>query len=81
MKVLEELPYGFEFTCDGCGSRLAAEASDVKVGYFGPSWGGETPERHYYVTCVVCGTNRLLESDQLTPRVQELADRTDPHPR
>lgn len=75
MKVIDEKPFNFEFECRCCHSRLAAEASDVKVGYFGANYGGDTPERGYYVDCVVCGTTRQLDYyKETTPNVRELAD-------
>jgi hypothetical protein len=78
MKVIDSRPFSFAFECRACGSKLEAEAADVKVGYFGPNWGGETPERLYYVSCVVCGTDRTLPCGKVPPLVQELADKTDP---
>lgn len=77
MKIVDEKPYNFEFECRGCRSRLAAEIGDVKVGYFGANYGGDTPERRYYVECPVCGTNRVLEWNGVTPKVREQADHTD----
>lgn len=74
MKVVEEKPFGVEFECRCCKSRLLAEADDVKVGYFGANYGGDSPSREYYVTCVVCGTDKTLKHNELTPKVRELAD-------
>lgn len=77
MKVVDEKPFGIEFVCQVCKSKLIAEADDVKVGYFGANYGGDSPERKYYVECAVCGTIRILKISEITPKVRERADRTD----
>jgi len=77
VKIVQEQPFGFEFECRGCRSQLVAEIADVKVGYFGANYGGERPVRKYYVSCPVCGTDRVLEYNQTTPKVREQADKTD----
>ncbi len=74
MKIIEEKPFNFAFECRGCKSQLVAEAEDVSVDYFGPNYGGDSPTRGYYVTCPVCGTDKVLEYSQTTPKVRELAD-------
>ena len=77
MKIVDEKPSGFEFECRGCKSRLLAEVEDVKVGYFGANYGGDTPDREYYVTCPVCGTDRVLKYNETTPKMRQHGDRTD----
>ena len=77
MKVVNEQPFGLEFVCRVCKSQLVAEIGDVKVGYFGANYGGDTPDREYYVDCPVCGTHRILKYNELTPKVREQADKTD----
>lgn len=42
MKVIEEKPWSCVFECRGCGSKLEAEAGDVRVGH-----------TEFYVTCMV----------------------------
>ena len=75
MKVVDEKPFGYEFECRGCKSRLVAEMDDVQVGYFGANYGGDTPDREYYVECSVCGTIRILRWNEVTPKVRAAADR------
>jgi DNA-directed RNA polymerase subunit RPC12/RpoP len=77
VKITREQPFGFEFECRGCKSQLVAEIGDVKVGYFGANYGGDSPEREYYVDCPVCGTHRILKYNEVTPKVREQADKTD----
>ena len=77
MKIVDQKPFSFHFKCRGCKSKLVAEIEDVKVGYFGANYGGDTPSRQYYVSCPVCGTNHILKDHELTPKVRERADRTD----
>lgn len=77
MRIVNAKPYEFEFECRDCGSKLIAEADDVKVGYFGANYGGDSPERQYYVQCPICGTQRVLHENQTTPDVRKSADRTD----
>jgi hypothetical protein len=74
MRVIEEKPFNVEFECRCCKSKLQAEPEDVKIGYFGANYGGDTPDREYYVTCPVCGTDKILKHNELTPKVRELAD-------
>lgn len=74
MRIIEEKPFEIEFECRVCKSRLVAEAEDVQVGYFGANYGGDTPERGYYVTCPVCETIRQLDRDHVTPKVRALAE-------
>lgn len=78
MKILKEHPFSYEFDCRRCGSQLVAAAEDVKVGYFGAM--GDY-DREYYVTCPVCSTDHTLGYRVITPKVRELADRTDPRNR
>ena len=71
MRVIEEKPFEYEFTCRCCHSQLAAEAEDVVTGRFG-SMGDYS--REYYVTCPVCTTIKFIEFAALTPKVQSMAD-------
>jgi C4-type Zn-finger protein len=77
MKIVDEKPFNFGFECRVCKSQLVAEIDDVKVGYFGANYGGDTPDREYYVTCPVCETDRILKYNETTPKVRQRADRTD----
>lgn len=79
MKILDAKPFAYLFECHKCGSQLEAEAEDVQVGYFGANYGGDRPERTYYVTCPVCGTDKTLGVDELTPAVRQLADGKESH--
>lgn len=63
MKVIERVPWKFEFTCSGCKSKLECEADDVLLGYFGPSWGGESPEPKWYCKCSVCGDTKVIDDE------------------
>jgi|GEM_PF-3567571 len=74
MKIVQERPFNYEFTCRSCKSQLIAEAEDVLVGYFGANYGGDRPERLYYVTCSVCGTDKTLEDGKVPPKVRAMAD-------
>ena len=68
MKVLEKKPF-WVFACCGCGSKLEAEVSDVRVGYFGGSY-CENGERKYYVSCPVCGAANILPGNKGTSLVE-----------
>lgn len=74
VKIVKEQPFEYEFTCNGCGSQLIAEIDDVKVGNFGAGYGGDLPERGYYVTCPVCDTDKKLDRSETTPKVRQVAD-------
>lgn len=54
-----------------CGATLIAEESDVRIGFFGPSWGGETPEKKTFVECPICGEHITFDAP---PRIQRLAE-------
>jgi hypothetical protein len=60
-------------TCQPCGAGLLVEMGDVLVGHFGPSWGGETPERDIYCQCSVCGSHIRLGPD-VPPLVDKQAE-------
>lgn len=64
--VLEGPP---EFTlicrCSKCKSKLQADRSDLKIGHFGPNWGGETPERLPFIVCPICSNNVLLKWNEV----------------
>ena len=79
MQILDEGPSNFhyEFKCKGCKAKLAATEDDVKVGYFGANYGGDTPSREYYVECPRCGTDRILERNRIPRMVQLKADETE----
>lgn len=76
MKILDDGPAGFhhEFTCKGCQAKLAAEAADVHVGYFGANYGGDRPAREYYVECPRCGTDHVLDRNQIPAAVRQKVD-------
>lgn len=74
MRIVEEKPFEHEFECPTCKSRLVAEAGDVKFGYFGANYGGDTSTRECYVTCPVCGTDKVLDRTDVTPKVREQAE-------
>lgn len=61
MKVVKEQPFGFEFECRGCKSQLVAKIGDVRIGYFGANYGGDTSDR---------------EHNETTPKVREQANKT-----
>jgi len=73
VKIIDEKPFGFEFECEGCKSRLNAEADDVRVGYYGANYGGDQPTRGYYVICPVCETEKRLKDTDVPPKVRTLA--------
>lgn len=72
MKIIEEKPFAHEFECKGCGSKLVAEASDVRYGDFG-SCLSDSSNYRYYVVCVVC--EKLHFIDKVTPKVDKLAQK------
>lgn len=51
--------------CTKCKSKLQANRTDLKIGRFGPNWGGETPERLPFIVCPTCTNNVLLSWDQV----------------
>lgn len=58
VKVLKGAPvFTVVKACPGCKAELEASEPDLKVGFFGPSWGGETPEKSLYFECPVCCTD------------------------
>lgn len=61
MEILSEKPFSYDFECRDCGSSLRASASDLKTGMFGANYGGETPNREFYVECPVCGAHRVVD--------------------
>jgi uncharacterized protein YlaI len=73
VKIIDEKPFGFEFECESCKSRLQAEADDVRIGYYGANYGGERPVRGFYVKCPVCETEKRLEDSDVPPKVRTLA--------
>jgi predicted RNA-binding Zn-ribbon protein involved in translation (DUF1610 family) len=72
MKIIEANSPRFE--CRSCKSILEIEPQDVAVGYFGANYGGDTPEREYYVTCPICGTDKILRSGEISPAARKAAD-------
>lgn len=74
MKVVEEKRFEHEFTCKGCGSKLIAEADDIRYGDFGAGYGGDT-DWQYYARCPVCGECYFIKSALLPPNVVSRARR------
>jgi C4-type Zn-finger protein len=62
---MEVVEFKYEFTCLGCGAKLRAAQSDVKTGYFGANYGGDTPYKALYVTCPVCDRDHELRDVKL----------------
>ncbi len=60
MKILKRNDWSHRFTCTGCKSELLAEPDDIKAGTFGGSY-CETGDLAWYVECVVCGTDLILD--------------------
>ena len=66
-EIIDEQPFKIEFTCKGCGSRLAAKAHDIKTDWIN--------ERYtYYAACPVCGEQRTFERTELPKGVIRQAD-------
>ena len=74
MKIIEEKPFLKRYKCRECKSTLEADIDDVQVGYFGANYGGDTPDREYYVECPVCGDERILKDSEVTGKVRRVAD-------
>jgi len=64
MKVLKEVPWTHKFTCDGCGSELEAEATDV---YWSRMGTYDECETRHFVACPTCETLCYLRD--LPPKV------------
>jgi len=60
-----------QLRCIGCGAVLEVESADVHIGRFGANYGGDTPEERFYVECIVCGTECVLQS--VPPRIAQEA--------
>jgi hypothetical protein len=74
MKIVEEKPFEYEFTCGRCKSSYIAEASDIRFGYFGGvGYAGERGTPRYYVFCLACGDTHFISLRHIPPKVQELA--------
>lgn len=66
MKVVEDRSMQGDFPirwdCRACKSTIEADdPQDVKVGWFGANWGGESKEKELYVECPVCGDSKVLD--------------------
>ena len=72
MKIIEEKPFVYRFTCKSCGSELEAEASDVEIGDFG-SAAFDTTHLSPYVTCPVCDRDEMIAWSKLPPKVEAMA--------
>jgi len=73
VKIIERIEWSHEFTCKGCGSKLAAEKDDVEVGSYGSF---DEYETVYWVECAVCKTRydwRGRAQDALPPAVKDAA--------
>lgn len=64
----------YEWTCKqkGCGAKLRALASDVRIGEFDGAY-CESGEWKFYVTCPVCGEQKTLKDSDVPPLVQTQA--------
>lgn len=71
MKVIEAKPWIYAFECKSCGSKLEAEAEDVKIGDFGSMGEYET---HPYVSCPVCEGVTKIPWNKMVPKVTALAE-------
>lgn len=68
MRVINEGPkWSYTCSCRGCQSVLQADAGDIRVGWFGANYGGESPDEHFYLVCPVCGTQNLLPRSTAMP--------------
>lgn len=74
MKVLKKKSWAWVFTCEGCGSKLEAEMSDVEIGYFNGSY-CEEGDREYCVSCPECGELAIVPETKLTTAVTNAADK------
>ncbi len=73
MKIVEAKPFQYPFTC-ACGSKLVAEAGDVRYAEFGVASTGNF-QWNYYVNCPVCARDRRLKFDEVPPNVKMLAQK------
>lgn len=75
VKIVEEKAFGLQFVCAKCSSTIEIACEDVLVGWFGANYGGETPDKKYYVCCPVCEKSRLLKYNELNDKVRRLAEK------
>lgn len=71
MKVIEKVDWALEFECQECKSKLEAELTDVKTGYFGANYGGERPDYLPYLECPVCGKYKMLKWSEVPTNFKE----------
>lgn len=77
VKVLREHPW-WRFNCPNCLSHLEASPTDVEYAWFGANWGGESPEKRFYVSCPICGENNFVPNDKLTNAIEQQATQYNP---
>jgi hypothetical protein len=55
--------------CKCSKAELEIFTEDLKIGYFGTNYGGETPERKPYFECPICGKHNILQwiKDNIPP--------------
>lgn len=69
MKVVEDRSMQGDFPirwdCKGCHSTIEADdPADVKMGWFGANYGGESPDKELYLACPICGSSRILSWEE-----------------
>ena len=70
MKIIEEKPFKWEFTCKKCGSVLEADEGDVQISEFG----GYDDTRYVpNVICPVCDEIEEIPWEKLSPKVEAKA--------
>jgi len=46
--------------CRACPAILEIHTDDVRIGFFGANYGGDSPEQKFFVECIVCGTENIV---------------------
>lgn len=72
-RVISSTAWSHTFVCRRCQAVAEAETADVRFGYFGANYGGESPQPAFYVVCPACGSNHFLADAAITPNVAKAA--------
>lgn len=70
--VTDPRPF-WEFDCAGCHSDVVAGVADVRYAWFGANYGGDRPEKRYFVPCPSCGHDNMLPYAKVTDLVVSTA--------
>jgi hypothetical protein len=66
--------FKWDFSCRKCHSQIAADASDVRTGYFADSYDYGNGGHKLYVKCPVCGCREnFVPANMSSPDLDKLA--------